>query len=291
MSRPKRTISCNPVVLGARQMYCTVQDIADEIGINRTTIERAEHGQIPLSAQKLDLYCAALKARGLSEQAALQLIEDAYPDFTPQATVAADQRGLSQPSSKFRAPESTDEIWEFGKIIDTREDFWNDNIIDIITESEKLIVFDSYPIEKHVFWETLRKRFYSESPFEFIMCILQGDDSFLQRCLDIMEVAPSKPTDDGIMRLRKIARIARSNFNKKCEAYYWKGNNPGPIMSWTKGGKETIALGFWLNLPAATDGVPYVVVTGGYLFAALKSHYELLLEQAIKNRRIIDLVE
>jgi hypothetical protein len=45
-------------------------------------------------------------------------------------------------------------------------------------------------------------------------------------------------------------------------------------------GKETIGLGFWLHLKGITDDVPYLVITGGPLFDALKRHYRSLIDAA-----------
>ena len=89
-----------------------------------------------------------------------------------------------------------------------------------------------------------------------------------------MKVAPKSPTRDELNLLRELAadRARSENAgNKTLEAYYWKGLSPGPLMSWTIAGKETIGLGLWVDIPSATDGVPYFVISGGQLFNTLNN--------------------
>lgn len=183
------------------------------------------------------------------------------------------------------------EVWEHGEVFKTRKVFWDEHIRAIIRESERFVFFDSYLTQWHVFTDALRERLLAAAPFELIILILREDDQFLQECLSAMEIAPINPVADSIGRIRSLAKSARAHGanEKVVAAYYWKGISPGPLISWTKGGKQTICLGLWLNNPAATDGTPYLCVTGGYLFEALKGHYEAHIEQAGKANRVIDL--
>ena len=152
---------------------------------------------------------------------------------------------------------SSGEVWQFGEIFETRREFWNANIRKIILESDRFILFDSFVTPEHDFREALRQRLLAAEPFELVFLILKEDDPFLQQCLSTMEIAPPNPTEIDIRLFQQLATFARAHDmkGKTVEAYYWKGVSPGPLISWTKAGSETICLGFWLNNPDATDGV------------------------------------
>lgn len=68
--------------------------------------------------------------------------------------------------------------------------------------------------------------------------------------------------------------------NKKLEFLYWTGIAPGPLLAWTTRGKETIALGFWVQLKEATELTPFLIVKRGPLFDALKKHYENVIARS-----------
>jgi transcriptional regulator with XRE-family HTH domain len=174
-----------------------------------------------------------------------------------------------------------EEAWELGEIFETRAGFWQSSIAEIIERSQKFVVLDSFQGHKQDFWRALKNRLQDPEEFHLTYLILRSGNPFLESCLKVIGYPDGTSFD--IQLIEGLERsLPRSSFskNKKLEFLYWEGTSPGPMMSWTKAGVETIALGLWLNLPNATDGLPYIVVRGGHLFDALKRHYETLIKEA-----------
>ena len=164
----------------------------------------------------------------------------------------------------------------------TRVQWWDSNIQSVIRDSEKLVVMDSAFGHKHLFWEALSERLQSPKPFELVYLMLKDGDPFLARCLEVAKADPSLPKQDkkAIEGLVKTKIGSPYSPNKKMEFYFWEGISPGPLVAWTKDGKETIGLGFWMQLSKATDGTPYAIVKRGPLFDDLKRHYETIINEA-----------
>lgn len=171
------------------------------------------------------------------------------------------------------------------RILETRSGFWEKNIQSIVSECDELVVLDSYQGHKHKFWRALETRLSQPERFHLIYLILREGDPILQRCLGIIG-APENMTeiDRGLISNLKVTKEESPwKHNKTLEFYYWEGVSPGPLLSWKKGGKEKIGLGFWVHLREATDGTPYLVVNRGPLFGALKRHYEAIIKNAREN--------
>jgi hypothetical protein len=143
-------------------------------------------------------------------------------------------------------------------IHEKRLEFWNKHIQEIVLTCEELVVIDSFQGEKQPFWQSLSQRVSRQGPFHLVYLILRPDDHFLTMCLGLMN-APQSVTDvdlGHIDLLKKHCAKSRYKSNKRLEFLYWRGISPGPLLAWKESGRETIALGLWLNLEEATDGVP-----------------------------------
>ena len=164
----------------------------------------------------------------------------------------------------------------------TRAEWWYSNIQCVIRSSEKLVVMDSVIGQKPGFWDGLSDRLDSAKPFHLVYLMLSDDSPFLQRCLQLVRVPASLTDQDKakIGDLRTKNESLDSSKQKTLEFYFWEGISPGPLVAWTINGKETIGLGFWMELEKATDGTPYVIVKRGPLFANLKDHYEAIIKEA-----------
>ena len=168
------------------------------------------------------------------------------------------------------------------RISSTRSGFWEKNIQSIVSECDELIVLDSYQGHKHKFWHALETRLTQPERFHLIYLILREGDPILQRCLSAIG-APENMTevDKGLItNLKTKKEVSPYKHNKTLEFYYWEGVSPGPLLSWKKGSKEKIGLGFWVHLKEATDGTPYAVLSRGPLFDTLKRHYEAIIKDA-----------
>lgn len=168
----------------------------------------------------------------------------------------------------------------------TRVEWWDSNIQSVIRDSEKLVVMDSVLGHKHPFWNALSERLQSPKPFKLVYLMLRDGDPFLARCLEVAGAHASMTQQDktAIEGLVKTKTGSPYTSNKELEFYFWEGISPGPLVAWTKDGKETIGLGFWMQLSKATDGTPYVIVKRGPLFDDLKHHYERIINEARSNQ-------
>ncbi len=107
--------------------------------------------------------------------------------------------------------------------------------------------------------------------------MLEDGNPFLATILKLVRVPASLTQVDKDM----IAHLkTKQSPTKTLEFYFWEGISPGPLIAWTKNRKETIGLGFWMQLSKATDGTPYVIVKRGPLFEDLKRHYEAIINEA-----------
>lgn len=175
------------------------------------------------------------------------------------------------------------------RVVETRSKFWEKNIHLIVSESEKLVILDAYQGHKHKFWHALERRLEQAEPFHLVFLMLRAGDSFFERCSRVIGASESfslnvtKIDKELILTLKRRVKASANKHNKILEFYYWEGISPGPLMSWTKNGKEKIAMGLWVNLSEATDGTPYLIVQRGPLFDALKKHYEAIIKNAREN--------
>jgi hypothetical protein len=184
------------------------------------------------------------------------------------------------------ADAAADELHELHPYVEgTRLEYWTKNIESIISTSEMIVVLDSYQGHKHLFWQALNDRVKQPAAFHLIFLILRKGDPFLNMCLNSIG-CPTVVTDldlELINNLKEIKEISSYRDNKTLEFLYWEGFSPGPLLVWKeKGGigTEKIALGFWLQVEGATDNVPYVAVSQGPLFEALRNHYIHIVENA-----------
>jgi hypothetical protein len=169
----------------------------------------------------------------------------------------------------------------------TREEWWNSNIKSVIRDSEELVVMDSALGHKGPFWEALSTRLVSPKPFHLVYLRLKDGDPFLARCLKVAVADATLTRQDktAIDALVKAKSNSPYSSNKNLEFYFWEGISPGPLVAWTINSKETIGLGFWMNLSKATDGTPYVIVKRGPLFDDLKQHYKSFIDKAQPKSR------
>ncbi len=165
----------------------------------------------------------------------------------------------------------------------TRKGWWDKNIASIIRHSERLIVLDSFQGFKHEFWAALSERVADPRPFHLVYLMLRDEDPFLGKCLKLAcaDSSVTQADRNSLVQLLEDKRRSPHSRNKTLEFLFWEGISPGPLVSWTVDGKETIGLGFWMHVREATDLTPFIVVRRGPMFAALKKHYENIVEQAV----------
>lgn len=164
----------------------------------------------------------------------------------------------------------------------TRKKWWDRKLPQIILNSEVLIVIDSYQGSKHEFWDSLVKRVEKAEPFHFIMLNLNKDDQMLEYCMDTSGVTEEVTDLDikAIKHLNKKKDEAKNGGNKIIEFGNWSGISQGPLVSWIRKGKETIAAGLWQQVGGSTDLSPWLVTRSGPIFESLKKHYESLIKMA-----------
>jgi len=168
------------------------------------------------------------------------------------------------------------------RVVATRKEWWDKNIASVINNCDEIIVLDTYQGHKHEFWAALENRLLEPRPFHLVYLMKNDHDWFLNRCLEILEVSGQVTEIDRVLVSNLQAKKLHSPYHadKKLEFYYWAGIGPGPLLAWTRKGKETIALGLWVQLKEATDLTPFLIVKRGPLFRALKRHYENVIASA-----------